>query len=111
MTDNDAGSARTFEMRLTRRNSLSRRASHEDLRDEESEDEDFGGGENDGIQLGLLSGTPRAGKDHAVDGSNREESSTKQLAMSILGEVGCSFTCRRAMFDEVACVPRLCRRS
>ena len=110
MTDNDAGSARTFEMRLTRRDSLSRRTSHEDLRDEES-DEDFGGGENDGIQLGLLSGKPRAGKDHAVDGSNGEENSTKQLAMSILGEVGCSFTCRGAMFDEVACVPRLCRRS
>jgi len=89
MTDNDASSARTFEMR---RNSLSRRASHEDMRDEESEDEDFGGGENDGIQLGLLSGKPRAGKDHAADGSNGEESSTKQLAMSILGEVGYSFT-------------------
>jgi hypothetical protein len=71
-----------------RRNSLSRRASHEDMRGGESEDEDFGGGENDGIQLGLLSGKPRAGKDHAIDGSNGEESSTKQLAMSILGEVG-----------------------
>lgn len=87
MANDNEDSVRGSEGRLTRRNSLNLRESHEDLHYEEYEDEDFAGIENDGIQLGLLSRKPRAGKERAVDGANDQEITARQLAMSILGEV------------------------
>ena len=94
MANSNPESTRSSEDHVHRRDSLNHRLSYEDLpREDEDEDEDFAGAENDGIRLGLLSYKRRAGKERAVDGADGEdeEITTKQLAMSILGEVGIPF--------------------
>lgn len=84
-------SPRSSEESLThRRGDLHRRSLEET---HPNDDEDYAGGEDDGIQLGLLSRKSRLGKERQVLGLDGDGLTTRQLVMGILAEVGRVICC------------------
>lgn len=79
-------SPRSSEESLTHRRGDLRRRSLEEIHP--NDDEDYAGGEDDGIQLGLLSRKSRLGKEREVLGLDGDGLTTRQLVMGILAEVG-----------------------
>lgn len=78
-------SPRSSEESLTHRRGDFHRRSLEETHP--NDDEDYAGGEDDGIQLGLLSRKSRLGKERELLGLDGDELTTRQLVTGILGEV------------------------